>query len=209
MENTRKRATFNLKNLLVPLLPCLFFFIQYLVVPVTGDVQVTPFTPRENITIDCGSSTGGLSPDGRAWIGDVDGKFSPIEQNKSSAVSVESQPPSSVDIPYSTARISYSEFTYSIPLTAAGPFTLVRNFNAFLHIRGQGNSPPTSAKPDKSTSKIIVVVVATISGIVTVSLLLVLGSELNGNDENHANNSSNIDYHVLYTSGSGSMRVGR
>ncbi|KAK8517801.1 hypothetical protein V6N12_016641 [Hibiscus sabdariffa] len=137
MENTRKRATFNLKNLLVPLLPCLFFFIQYLVVPVTGDVQVTPFTPRENITIDCGSSTGGLSPDGRAWIGDVDGKFSPIEQNKSSAVSVESQPPSSVDIPYSTARISYSEFTYSIPLTAAGPFTLVRNFNAFLHIRGE------------------------------------------------------------------------
>ncbi|KAE8703896.1 hypothetical protein F3Y22_tig00110462pilonHSYRG00297 [Hibiscus syriacus] len=35
------------------------------------------------------------------------------------------------------------------------------------------------------------------------------GSEMNGNDEHDANNSSNVDYHVLYTSGSGSMRVGR
>ncbi|KAH1129474.1 hypothetical protein J1N35_000852 [Gossypium stocksii] len=35
------------------------------------------------------------------------------------------------------------------------------------------------------------------------------GSEINGNDENHANDSSSIDYHVLFTSGSGSMRVGR
>ncbi|KAK8488888.1 hypothetical protein V6N11_075738 [Hibiscus sabdariffa] len=168
MESRSKRATFNLENLLVPLLPCLFFFVQYLVVPVTGDVQVTPFTPRENITIDCGSSTDGQSLDGRAWVGDVDGKFSPVEQpKKSSAINAESQTPSSVDnIPYSTARLSYSEFTYSIPLTAgtkfirfyfyptsypgfadpsnkaffsvkAGPFTLFRNFNAFLHVRGE------------------------------------------------------------------------
>ncbi|MFQ6620249.1 hypothetical protein Gotur_034806 [Gossypium turneri] len=34
------------------------------------------------------------------------------------------------------------------------------------------------------------------------------GSEMNGNDENHANDSSTIDYHVLFSSGE-SMKVGR
>ncbi|KAK8606612.1 hypothetical protein V6N13_052379 [Hibiscus sabdariffa] len=36
-----------------------------------------------------------------------------------------------------------------------------------------------------------------------------MASDVNGNDENHANDSSAVDYHVLFTSGSGSMRVGR
>ncbi|GMI69079.1 FERONIA [Hibiscus trionum] len=35
------------------------------------------------------------------------------------------------------------------------------------------------------------------------------GSEVNGNDEDHSNDSSAVDYHVLFASGSGSMRVGR
>ncbi|GMJ16106.1 FERONIA [Hibiscus trionum] len=158
------------QNLLFLLLPCLFFFIQYLVLPVTGDDQVTPFIPRENITIDCGSSNVGQSLDGRAWVGDVDGKFIPIEQPKnkikSSAVHAESQAPSVDKVPYSTARLSYSEFTYSIPLTAgtkfirfyfyptsypgfadpsskaffsvkAGPFTLLSNFSVLLHALGE------------------------------------------------------------------------
>ncbi|PPD95246.1 hypothetical protein GOBAR_DD07718 [Gossypium barbadense] len=34
-------------------------------------------------------------------------------------------------------------------------------------------------------------------------------SEINRNDANHANDSSSIDYHVLFTSDSGSIRVGR
>ncbi|XP_022754112.1 receptor-like protein kinase FERONIA [Durio zibethinus] len=34
-------------------------------------------------------------------------------------------------------------------------------------------------------------------------------SGINGNDENHVNDSTAIDYHVLFTSGSGSLNVGR
>ncbi|KAB2075089.1 hypothetical protein ES319_A07G196600v1 [Gossypium barbadense] len=150
--------------------PCLFFFFfsQYLVVPVIADFNVTPYYPIENITIDCGSpSTNALSPDGRSWVGDSNGKFSPIEpqNNKNKSLATEAVPPqpSFVDnVPYSTARLSYSQFTYSIPLTSgpkfirlhfyptsylsfddpskkaffsvqAGPFTLLRNFNASLH----------------------------------------------------------------------------
>ncbi|KAG4192825.1 hypothetical protein ERO13_A07G181800v2 [Gossypium hirsutum] len=150
--------------------PCLFFFFfsQYLVVPVIADFNVTPYYPIENITIDCGSpSTNALSSDGRSWVGDSNGKFSPIEpqNNKNKSLATEAVPPqpSFVDnVPYSTARLSYSQFTYSIPLTSGpkfirlhfyptsylsfddpskkaffsvqvGPFTLLRNFNASLH----------------------------------------------------------------------------
>ncbi|KAL1162564.1 hypothetical protein V6Z11_A07G209800 [Gossypium hirsutum] len=159
MENPSKVATFFLQNLLFYLLPCLFFFffffffffIQYLVVPITADFNVTPYYPIDNITIDCNGN----------------GKFSPIEsennKNKSSPAKAVSPSPSSVgNVPYSTARLSYSQFTYSIPLTSgpkfirlhfyptsylsfndpskkaffsvqAGPFTFLRNFNASLH----------------------------------------------------------------------------
>ncbi|KAL4379870.1 hypothetical protein GQ457_02G005840 [Hibiscus cannabinus] len=119
MENSVK-TTFGL----LPL-PCLFFFffIVYLILPVIGDSPVTPYNPTEEITIDCGSSTGGESSDLRLWIGDGDGSLSLIEkQNKSSATKTETQLPSSVDmIPYGTARLSNTEFTYSIPLTTGGP----------------------------------------------------------------------------------------
>ncbi|GMI66227.1 FERONIA [Hibiscus trionum] len=158
------------KNLL---LPCLFFFfIGYLAVPVTSDTVVTPYNPIENIIIDCGSSIDGQSLDRRSWVGDVNGKFTPLEQlnntNRSSTVATAAiQLQNSVDsVPYSTARLSRSEFTYSIPLTAgqkfirfyfypvsypgfedpsnkaffsvkAGPYTLLKNFSALLHAQRQ------------------------------------------------------------------------
>ncbi|KAG4139403.1 hypothetical protein ERO13_D07G190200v2 [Gossypium hirsutum] len=166
MENPSKTATFSLQNLLFLLLPCLlFFFSQYLVVPVTADFNVNPYYPTENYAIDCGSSVDGESFNSRYWIGDGNGKFSPIEQqNKSSVIKAISE---QVDqVPYSTARLSYSQFTYSIPLSPgpkfirlhfypisyagfddpskkaifsvqAGTFTLLRNFSALFHARGE------------------------------------------------------------------------
>ncbi|KAK8717729.1 hypothetical protein V6N13_044987 [Hibiscus sabdariffa] len=92
MENSSKTSTFCLVNILFHLLPCLFFFIQYLIVAVTGDVQVTPYDPIENITIDCGSSTNAHSLNLRPWTGDAKGRFTPVEQrhnkNKSSGSEV-------------------------------------------------------------------------------------------------------------------------
>ncbi|XVE78538.1 hypothetical protein DITRI_Ditri13aG0153300 [Diplodiscus trichospermus] len=171
MKNTSQSFIFCLQSLLFLLPPCLLF-IQFLAVFVTADD--TPYTPTENITIDCGSSTDiAKSLDQRSWIGDGKGKFTPLEQhnnnNTKSSVSVkafEPPPQSAGPVPYSTARISYSEFTYSIPLTAgqkfvrlyfyptsyprfgdpsnkaffsvkAGNFTLLSNFSASLHARGE------------------------------------------------------------------------
>ncbi|KAK9035048.1 hypothetical protein V6N11_077099 [Hibiscus sabdariffa] len=160
---------FTSKNLFVPCL-FFFFFIGYLVVTVTGDTLVTPYSPIENITIDCGSSIDGQSPDGRSWVGDVNGKLTPLEQqnntNRSSMPSTAAIQNSVDRVPYSTARLSRSKFTYSIPLTSgqkfirlyfypvsypgfddpsnkaffsveAGPYTLVKNFSASLHAQGQ------------------------------------------------------------------------
>ncbi|TYG62351.1 hypothetical protein ES288_D07G222900v1 [Gossypium darwinii] len=162
MEIPTKTPTFSLQNSF----PCLFFFFffssQYIVVPVTADFNVTPYHPIENIAIDCGSnSTNASSPDSRSWVGDGNGKFSPIEPQNNKYKS--SARKSSVNnVPYSTARLSYSQFTYSIPLTPGpkfirlhfyptsypdfdepskkaffsvegGGFTLLRNFSASLH----------------------------------------------------------------------------
>ncbi|MBA0640434.1 hypothetical protein Goklo_023370 [Gossypium klotzschianum] len=166
MENPSKTATFSLQNLLFLLLPCLlFFFSQYLVVPVTADFNFNPYYPTENYAINCGSSTGGESFNGRYWIGDGSGQLRPIEQqNKSSVIKAISE--QFIQGPYSTARLSYSQFTYSIPLSPgpkfirlhfyptsypdfddpskkaifsvqAGTFTLLRNFSALFHARGE------------------------------------------------------------------------
>ncbi|KAK8488889.1 hypothetical protein V6N11_075739 [Hibiscus sabdariffa] len=167
MENSIKKP-FCFQNLLFLLFPCLFF-IQCLAIPDTGDVQATPYIPVETISIDCGSSTYAQSADSRSWIGDTEGSLSPIEQhhdNKSSVIGTAIQLPAAYMVPYSTARLSYSEFTYSIPLVAgpqfirlhfyatsypgfedpsvkaffsvkAGPFTLLSNFNALLNARGK------------------------------------------------------------------------
>ncbi|GMI77055.1 FERONIA [Hibiscus trionum] len=163
------KMEFRSKRLLVPCL--FFFFFFYLAVPVACDTDVTPYTPIENITIACGSSIDDQSPDGRTWVGDVNGKFTPLEQpnnsNRSSTPSTSHVQNSVVGVPYSTARLSYSEFTYSLPLTAgqkfirfyfypsasypgfgdpsnkaffsvqAGPYTLLKNFSASLHAQGQ------------------------------------------------------------------------
>ncbi|KAH1129343.1 hypothetical protein J1N35_000721 [Gossypium stocksii] len=166
MENPSKTATFSLQNLLFLLLRCLlFFFRQYLVVPVTADFNVNPYNPTENYAIDCGSSADGESFNSRYWIGDGNGKFSPLEQQNKSLV-IKSISEQVDQVPYSTARLSYSQFTYSIPLSPgpkfirlhfypisytgfddpsnkaifsvqAGTFTLLRNFSALVHARGE------------------------------------------------------------------------
>ncbi|OMO76385.1 hypothetical protein COLO4_25583 [Corchorus olitorius] len=90
-----------------------------------------------------------------------------MEQSSVPSTAQEPLPPDVDDVPFSTARLSHSEFTYSIPLTAgpkfvrfhfyptsyqgfddpsstkaffsvkAGHFTLLGNFSALLHAQGQ------------------------------------------------------------------------
>jgi hypothetical protein len=139
------------------------FFLYHLTRIVAG-VSPSPYTAVDNILLNCGSSGNSTALDGRTWIGDLNSKFFPLEQSQKqnqaslTAIAVQ-QSPSAVQVPYATARISLSAFTYVSPVTAgqkfirlyfypasypnfdrskalfsvkAGRFTLLNNFNASL-----------------------------------------------------------------------------
>ncbi|KAK6279974.1 hypothetical protein POUND7_020241 [Theobroma cacao] len=98
----------------------LFFSLQHVAIC----AQI--YTPPDNIALDCGSSTSGNSamPGGRKWTGDKDSKVALIEESSSKSVSATalSQSSSILRVPYLTARISISQFTYVFPVTAGQKF---------------------------------------------------------------------------------------
>ncbi|XP_030953306.1 receptor-like protein kinase FERONIA [Quercus lobata] len=155
-------------NLWTTLRPCftslyLAFLLHHFTSTVSG-VSSAPYVPVDNILLNCGSSSNSTAIDGRTWIGDDNSKFFPqsLSQNHASLDTkpVQKSPsPLASQIPYTTARLSVSAFTYIFPVTTgqkfirlyfypasysnfdrsralfsvkAGPFTLLNNFNASL-----------------------------------------------------------------------------
>ena len=110
MRNTGHRCLcLIIPSILTPVY--LFIFLHYLTIP----IPIAGYTPTENFAVNCGSSENwqGL---GRNWTGDVGSKFSPLENGTSTTSSAYGPP--FLSVPYSTARLSRYEFTYSFPLTA-------------------------------------------------------------------------------------------
>ncbi|KAL5167446.1 Receptor-like protein kinase FERONIA [Glycine soja] len=120
------------------------------------------YSPVELFSINCGSSSNLSTRDGRNWTADI--KF--LSENKDS-VAAPALTPSTLEGPYTDARLSRSQFTYSFPVSTgpkflrlffystsyqnfhrskayfsvkAGPYTLLQNFNASLHADA-GNEP--------------------------------------------------------------------
>ncbi|XP_057448066.1 receptor-like protein kinase FERONIA [Lotus japonicus] len=134
----------------------LFFFSFFFHLATCDSINV----PSDKILLNCGSS--GASPfNGENWIGDVDSSFLPPPHDTNSSTLLVSNTASKVPkVPYSTARIIHSPFTYSFPFSPglkfiriyflsssyltmkdpskayfsvkAGPYTLVSNFNPSL-----------------------------------------------------------------------------
>ncbi|XP_061995237.1 receptor-like protein kinase FERONIA [Rosa rugosa] len=143
----------------------LYLFLHILTLFVTG--QSPPYIPVENITLACGNSGQLTSNDNRKWSGDIDSKFTPIGNASESINAPRSHTGSRV--PYSKARLSRSNFTYTIPLSpgqkficlhfnpdtytphfqrpnslfavTAGGFTLLKDFNASFTADAFGESP--------------------------------------------------------------------
>jgi hypothetical protein len=159
------------------LLPCLAplylaFSLYHLTCTVAGGMPYT-YTLVDNILLNCGSSGNSTALDGRTWVGDVNSKFSPLEQSQNQTSLTASgvlQSPSAVQVPYPTTRLSLSAFTYMFPVTAgqkfirlyfypasypnfdrskalfsvkAGRFTLLSSFNASLTADADGDSEDT------------------------------------------------------------------
>ena len=135
------------------------FCLLFLLYQITLIASSTPprYVPVDDITMDCGTATSGKTKgmDGHDWTGDFKSQFFLKEElNLQSHIS---RSPKEGIIPFTTARISYSQFTYVFPVTLgpkfvrlnfhpttysgvevskdfftvkAGSFTLLRNFSA-------------------------------------------------------------------------------
>ncbi|KAH1156361.1 hypothetical protein GLYMA_18G270900v4 [Glycine max] len=128
------------------ILPCLPFL----------SIAEVIYPPLELFSISCGSSTN-FTLDGRNWIGDNNSKLLSESQG---SVAAPPNTPTTIQGPYTYARLSHSKFTYSFSLKAgpkfvrlffysvsyqsfdrtkacfsvtAGPYTLLRDFDASLN----------------------------------------------------------------------------
>ncbi|KAL6287657.1 hypothetical protein ACE6H2_012047 [Prunus campanulata] len=114
-----------MKKLLLPPLP-LYLLPHFLQIATLLSAPI--YTPVEDITINCGSS--GTSPniyDNRYWAGDINSKFPPFELHQANTNTLsqvrEALPSSSVSqVPYTTARLSLSEFTCKVSLSTGQKF---------------------------------------------------------------------------------------
>ncbi|KAL2329830.1 hypothetical protein Fmac_017411 [Flemingia macrophylla] len=93
----------------------------------------TIYRPVDLFSINCGSSTNLSTPDGRNWTGDTN--FLSQSHNSVAATPLT---PSTQQPPYTSARLSHSQFTYSFSLSA-GP--------KFLRLFFYSSSYPTFDRP--------------------------------------------------------------
>ncbi|KAF6168698.1 hypothetical protein GIB67_026584 [Kingdonia uniflora] len=118
-------------------------------------IYAADYVPADNYLLSCGAAPQTTDSDGRVWNSDIGSKFAPVNDNSLTA-DASTQDPSVPQVPYMTARIFPSEFTYSIPVgngrkflrlhfypssydklnassavfsVSSGPYTLLRNFS--------------------------------------------------------------------------------
>ncbi|KAG6741846.1 hypothetical protein POTOM_055125 [Populus tomentosa] len=101
------------------LLPPLHLFLY---VTATED-YLLPYSPTDLILLNCGASSNLSSPDGRSWDGDSQSKFAASNPSEASSVfEASTQDPSVDQVPYKTARIFHSKFTYTFPVLPGPKF---------------------------------------------------------------------------------------
>nr|XP_011467877.1 PREDICTED: receptor-like protein kinase FERONIA isoform X2 [Fragaria vesca subsp. vesca] len=123
-------------NSMIPVLGplCLCLLLHIVAQLVAGDSQLI-YTPVEDITIACGESGTQISKfDNRTWNTDINSEFFPMEQDQvgNSTSQVRKAPSSSFTgrVPYTTARLSHSEFTYTFTLTTGQKFIRLYFYHA-------------------------------------------------------------------------------
>ncbi|KAI3473050.1 hypothetical protein Pfo_030019 [Paulownia fortunei] len=100
------------------LLSALSFLLVVFVVDV---ISAADYTPTDKIFLNCGGPPDSTDSDGRKWTSDIGSKFA-LSTTKSSTAPAATQKPSVPEVPYMTARIFQSEFTYSFPVASGRKF---------------------------------------------------------------------------------------
>lgn len=87
-----------------------------------GAISAANYQPTDVILLNCGASASqALDSEGRQWTTDVGSKFASAAAN-SVAATAATQDPSVSQIPFMTARIFRTPFTYSFPVAAGRKF---------------------------------------------------------------------------------------
>ncbi|KAJ1699118.1 hypothetical protein LUZ63_007630 [Rhynchospora breviuscula] len=104
-------------------IPISFLFASLLFYPAfsaDSNTTTTTYVPRDLILLNCGASGQSNDSDGRVWTGDTGSKFATsLTSSGSTAPFQDSSVP---QIPYMTARVFSSPFTYSFPLGSGRKF---------------------------------------------------------------------------------------
>ncbi|XP_038898266.1 receptor-like protein kinase FERONIA [Benincasa hispida] len=146
------------------------FYLQFVFLLGAGD-SLPSYQPIDNIALDCGSNDNSSNyRENSIWVGDIDSKFflsDPQQTDTSVTLEADMQSTSAPAVPYTTARLSRSQFTYSFPVSPgqkflrlyfysahyqnfnrsnavfsvrAGLFTLLRDFNASVNADASGQN---------------------------------------------------------------------
>ncbi|KAG9155251.1 hypothetical protein Leryth_025556 [Lithospermum erythrorhizon] len=78
------------------------------------------YVPTDDIRLNCGGPPDSADTDGLKWTSDVGSKFA--ANGKSSTATAAEQKPSVAEVPYMSARIFQSNFTYSFPVVPGRKF---------------------------------------------------------------------------------------
>ncbi|XP_057739180.1 receptor-like protein kinase FERONIA [Arachis stenosperma] len=135
-----KSYTYSITSAISTLLYLSFLFLSDLA------ISIEAYVPVDSFTVNCGS-TGNISDGERSWSGDMDSKFLSLQDTKTIVAQPATQP-SPNKVPYTSARLSNSEFSYSFPVTAGRKFVRLffypasyagfdRN-NAFFTVKSEG-----------------------------------------------------------------------
>ncbi|XP_057754971.1 receptor-like protein kinase FERONIA [Arachis stenosperma] len=138
MTTTRRRV--GLRTTSTTDLFLLFTCLPFFVIIIAAD-QI--YNPTDVYSISCGSSNN-FTFDGRNWTSDINTKLLLETKNKttsSSSVAVNALIPNIIQGPYTSARVSYSQFTYSFPVATPGQ----KFIRLFFNPTSYQNFDPTKA----------------------------------------------------------------
>ncbi|KAI8534158.1 hypothetical protein RHMOL_Rhmol10G0067300 [Rhododendron molle] len=157
---------FDLLSFTIPL----YLILNQILFSVATTNSPVLYHPLDNIAVGCGSSGNSTAVDGRQWTGDIGSNYAPVllTSNEGKLISSKAadQPLAPGRVPFGTARLSRSPFSYTFRVTAgqkfirlhfypasygggfkrsnaffmvkAGPYTLLRNFSASLAVDALG-----------------------------------------------------------------------
>ncbi|KAJ7950135.1 Receptor-like protein kinase [Quillaja saponaria] len=83
-------------------------------------IRAADYVPTDKLLLNCGGPLDITDTDGRKWTSDIGSKFASAANSKTSGAAT--QDPSVPEVPYMTARVFTSEFTYSFPVASGRKF---------------------------------------------------------------------------------------